>query len=166
MKNRAFMLLSVLLILALAACTGPCEHRYGNACEAICRGCGEARTVGEHDYDAADCDTPKTCKICGATDGEALGHRAEADGGSCTVADACFCGYTVRVATDHTPDRDDGNCLTEIKCSVCGKTAAAGSTEHSDTDHDDVCDNPGCQIALESATKDESEGIDLPIVWN
>ena len=29
----------------------------------------------EHSWDNATCDTPKTCKLCGATEGEALGHR-------------------------------------------------------------------------------------------
>lgn len=27
-----------------------------------------------HNWDDADCDTPKTCSLCGATEGEALGH--------------------------------------------------------------------------------------------
>lgn len=33
--------------------------------------------VCEHEWEAADCDSPRTCKLCGATDGEALGHTEE-----------------------------------------------------------------------------------------
>ena len=309
MKKLSLILLSMLLIFTLVACGNKCEHTYDNACDATCNECGEVRDVGAHDYNAADCDTAKTCKNCGATDGKALGHTAEADDGNCTTdikcatcgavvasgktqhvahaddgdcttpvtctecssvitaakshdfggawekdasghwhvcanegctktdtksdhtsdgaateekaekctvceyvitpeldhtheynvpnkdatdhwiecrcgdkkdvtphsaiddddcttADICSCGYTVRDAKDHTPGKDDGNCKTEIKCTVCGKTAVAGATDHNDTDHDDMCDNPGCQIALDGAIKDENEGIDLPLVPN
>ena len=74
MKKLSLILLSMLLIFTLAACGNKCEHTYDNACDATCNECGEVREVGAHDYAAADCDTAKTCKICGATDGEALGH--------------------------------------------------------------------------------------------
>lgn len=31
--------------------------------------------VCEHEWEAADCDSPRTCKLCGITEGEALGHN-------------------------------------------------------------------------------------------
>lgn len=35
--------------------------------------CQRRKTL-RHDWVAADCETPKTCEECGATEGEALGH--------------------------------------------------------------------------------------------
>ena len=37
-----------------------------------------------HDWTDADCDTPKTCAVCGETEGVALGHDRDAYG-KCTV---------------------------------------------------------------------------------
>ena len=72
MKKISLIFLSVLLIFTLAACGNKCEHTYDNACDAICNDCEETREVGAHDFAAADCDTAKTCKNCGATEGEKL----------------------------------------------------------------------------------------------
>ena len=74
MKKISLIFLSVLWMFTLAACGNKCEHTYDNACDAICNDCEETREVGAHDFAAADCDTAKTCKNCGATEGEALGH--------------------------------------------------------------------------------------------
>ena len=51
-----------------------CEHAYDNACDATCNLCGEAREVAGHNYADATCTAAKTCSVCGATEGEALGH--------------------------------------------------------------------------------------------
>ena len=46
-----------------------------------CLRCGETqeRTISAlgHDWKKADCTTPKTCKRCGITEGESLGHQIE-----------------------------------------------------------------------------------------
>ena len=90
MKKLSLILLSMLLIFTLAACGDKCEHTYDNACDATCNECGEVREVGAHDYAAADCDTAKTCKNCGATDGEALGHEwTTPDVDRCEVQSTC-----------------------------------------------------------------------------
>ena len=99
----AVILITAILVPIIIVNTGKCDHVFDNACDTTCNECGETREVGAHDYNAADCDTPKTCKICGATDGEALGHTAEAD---------------------------DGNCTTDIKCATCGAVVASGKTQH------------------------------------
>ena len=77
-----------------------------------------------HDWADADCDTPKTCTVCGATDGEALGHDEvahEAKAPTCTAIgwDAYVtcsrCDYTTYVeksATGHTWGED-------TKCDAC-----------------------------------------------
>ena len=74
--------MALMLTFGLTACGDKtCEHIYDNACDAICNECEETRTI-THDWNAADCDTPKTCSICKAIEGEALGHTAEADDGN------------------------------------------------------------------------------------
>lgn len=45
-----------------------------------------------HAWTEADCTNPKTCSVCGATEGSALGHK---------------------------PAEDDVDCTTDIKCANC-----------------------------------------------
>lgn len=73
----------------------------------------------DHTWDDADCDTPKTCSVCGATEGDALGHTwADAD---CDTPKTCsVCGATEGDALGHT--WDDADCDTPKTCSVCGAT--------------------------------------------
>ncbi len=47
----------------------------------------ESETEPEHDWADATCDTPKTCTICGKTEGEALGHS----GGEATCERKAIC---------------------------------------------------------------------------
>lgn len=74
--------LAICVTLCLTACSDKCEHTYDNACDATCNECEETREVSAHDFAAADCDTPKTCTVCGKTDGEALGHTPAEDDGN------------------------------------------------------------------------------------
>ena len=119
-----------------------------------------------HKHNILKYDTDNHWIECACGDKSAVTAHNAIDDNDCTTADICSCGYTVRVAKDHTPGKDDGNCKTEIKCIVCGKTAVAGTTDHNDANHDFVCDNPGCQVTVNGAPKDENEGIDLPLVPN
>ena len=70
--------------------------------------CGDSYVTDEiaalgHTWTDADCDTAKTCSVCGATEGSALGHSYE----SVTVDPTCTeAGYTT------------------YTCSVCGDTYA------------------------------------------
>ena len=129
---------SLLLAFGFAGCEKDCEHVYDNACDVTCNECGESRAVESHDFTAADCDTPKTCTVCGATDGEALGHNyAAAD---CDTPKTCTaCGTTDGKALGHSPANDDGDCTTEIKCSVCGETTTPAKTEHVANADDNDC---------------------------
>ena len=137
-KTVLFCILLFAFCISFTACGDKCEHTYDNACDAICNECGEERTV-THDFADADCLNPKTCTVCGKTEGSALGHK---------------------------PAEDDGNCKTEQKCTVCGQVAVAAKDAHNDTDHDYTCDNAGCQVTVGNPPKDTTPGIDLPIDTN
>ena len=96
-----------------------------------------------HSWVAADCETPKTCSICGTTDGEALGHTEEIDaavaptctatglteGKHCSVCNKVLVAQTEVAASGHT--WADADCETPKTCSVCGATdgEALGHTE-------------------------------------
>ena len=196
MKKLTLILLSVLMIVTLVACGDKeCKHTYDNACDVTCNECGEERTV-THDFADADCDTPKTCTVCGKTEGSALGHEwttpdvdlcevqstcsrcgatdgenkehtPENDDNDCSTALNCgVCGKEILAAGEHSPEKDDGNCTTEQKCTVCGQVAVAAKDAHNDTDHDYLCDNAGCQVTVGNPPKDTNPGIDLPIDRN
>ena len=75
MKKVISLIVAVLLCsVILAGCT--CEHQWQEAsCSApkTCSLCGE--TQGEalpHTWQDATCTEPKTCRVCGATEGEKL----------------------------------------------------------------------------------------------
>ncbi len=151
--------LFVLCTLLIACGDDACEHIYDNTCDTDCNECGETRDVGAHDFSEGDCILAKTCKICGATEGKALGHAWEAipdanmcqfqftclrcgakDGknvehswldATCTAPKTCdSCGATQGDPLGHDTEEDDGNCLTPIVCPTCNTILSAGKTEH------------------------------------
>ena len=158
--------MALMLTFGLTACGDKaCDHIYDSACDAICNECEETREVTTpHVYDDcadtecnecgnkrdsmhtwvdADCDTPKTCSICGATEGEALGHDwTTPDVDLCEVQSTCSrCGATDGQNKEHSPETDDGDCTTEVKCSVCGDvTTPAG--QHTPNSDDGDCTTP------------------------
>lgn len=96
-----------------------------------CTKCGEIQTetieLASHDYADATCTTPKTCKNCGAVDGEANGHSFI--GATCTTPKAC----TVCGATEGTVKHNfiPATCTTPKVCTVCAmkEGEALGHTE-------------------------------------
>lgn len=95
----------------------------------------------EHVWADADCTTPKTCSVCGAVEGEALGHTEE-----------------ILAAKDATCDEAG---LTEgKKCSVCGKILVAQNEVealgHKDEDMNGKCDNGGEDYVWTVAIADKS----------
>ena len=71
-----------------------------------CSGCGDTYTADEvaapgHSWVDADCDTPKTCSVCSATEGEALGHSFTE--GKCTVCDEADPDYVPEAPKDEEP---------------------------------------------------------------
>ena len=87
--------ISLLLTFGLTACKNECTHIYDNACDVTCNECGEERKV-THDFADADCLNPKTCTVCGKTEGSALGHEwTTPDADLCEVQSTCSrCGAT------------------------------------------------------------------------
>ena len=85
-----------------------------------------------HTFANATCTSPKTCSVCGATDGEALGHTPNEDDGDCTTAILCRVCTEVTSAgkASHDSEADDGDCTTEVTCSECGVVTTEARKEH------------------------------------
>ena len=106
MKKICTWILSLMALLALCACG---RH--------------------EHTWVAADCIQPKTCAVCGETEGDALGH--EWQDATCTQPKTCSrCGQTEGEALGHTIREwsvtKEATCTTlgteAGTCTVCGMT--------------------------------------------
>lgn len=72
-----------------------------------------------HEWQDATCTTPKTCSVCGKTEGEALGHTwVDA---TCSEAKHCsVCGETDGNPLEHTLTK--ANYQQPSICEVCGET--------------------------------------------
>ena len=81
---------------------------------------GGVKILCAHDFADATCTDPKTCKLCGATEGAALGHDwKDAD---CTNPKTCkVCGVTEGAALDH--DMKEIEAAIPATCEGEGKTA-------------------------------------------
>lgn len=105
-KRICLALIAAFIIFEVLGYATQCKHQWINAsCSApkTCSLCG--KTEGEpldHRWDKATCTKPKTCVVCGQTKGEALGHHwVEA---TCSAPKTCSrCGATEGVALPHTP---------------------------------------------------------------
>ncbi len=72
-----------------------------------------------HDWQAADCVTPKTCLTCGKTEGEALGHVWQE--ATCTAPKTCsVCGETAGEPLIH--EWLEATYTDPKTCSLCGLT--------------------------------------------
>ena len=127
-KQILFTSLGVVIIAAILISIyflflKPCDHEWLNAtCEnpATCKLCGE--TAGEslgHKLVDATCIIAKTCSICGKTEGEPLGHVWM--DATCTLAKTCsVCGAIEGDPFGH--DWIDATYDNPKTCSVCGET--------------------------------------------
>ena len=104
-------------------CGTICTHNWSNAtCEKpkTCTICGmtEGEALG-HSWKEATCETAKTCERCGKTEGEALGHNWKE--ATCETAKTCErCGKTEGEALGHS--WKEATCETAKTCERCGKT--------------------------------------------
>ncbi|MBQ9125355.1 MAG: hypothetical protein IJY13_01705, partial [Clostridia bacterium] len=127
-------------------------------------GCGETDTITDegsklgHSWVAATCTAPKTCSVCGATEGTALGHTAETlpgkdatceetgltEGSKCSVCGTVLVAQDVVPALGHNygeliPQKDktctENGLKAHYKCSVC---EAYFDAEQNDIAYDDL----------------------------
>lgn len=120
-KNVLICLLSMALVLLLAGCG--CDHEwYAATCKApkTCSLCGQ--TEGEalpHTWLDASCTTAKICTVCDTVDGEALGHSWQDP--TCTDPKTCTrCNLTEGEAAGH--QWEEATTEAPQTCSVCKKT--------------------------------------------
>ncbi len=90
----------------------------------------------DHEWYAATCTAPKTCKLCSETEGEALGHT----GGTSTCTEKARCSrcseaYGVTLAHDFAA----ATCVVPKTCKHCSATEGA-ALGHSDGNKDHKCD--------------------------
>ncbi len=110
-----------------------CEHEYilTESTKATCAEAGknvhqcikcekkieEVLPILEHEWKEADCENPKTCQLCGTTDGEKGGHNWVA--ATCNTPKTCqICGETEGTVKNHT--WVNATCTTPKVCSDCG----------------------------------------------
>ena len=143
-------------------------HPYDNACDAVCNECGYIRTI-THDYTDATCTAPKTCSVCGVTEGEARGHNyvsvvtdpkcissgyttytCSACGDSYITDEVMALGHDYDHACDTTCNRcyetrtithdyTDATCTAPKTCKVCGATSGSALGHTYTNDCDGTC---------------------------
>lgn len=115
MKRTVLAIFSSALILTLSACGSSNEN------VATVQTANQEHT---HEWVDATCVTPKTCSICGETDGEALGHTWLEKETICTAPKTCsVCGETGEAGEHDLSKSYDG------KCQVCGMQVGTPLTE-------------------------------------
>lgn len=75
--------------------------------------------VNGHKWEDATCTEPKTCSVCGKTEGEVAEHKWQ--DAICEVPKTCSaCGKTEGAGLKHI--WVDSTCTTPVTCSLCGET--------------------------------------------
>lgn len=104
------------------------------ACVIGCTGC-----ICSHDWVEADCLNPKTCPLCGKTEGQAIGHLWE--DATCQDPQTCkICGLTEGSTVSH--GWVDASCTAPKTCQWCGVTEGdvlAHSWQKATTDAPRTC---------------------------
>ena len=79
----------------------------------------EETTEHIHAWQSATCTSPKTCSLCGATEGTPIEHSWKS--ATCTSPKTCsLCGTTEGTPIEHS--WKSATCTQPSTCSVCGKT--------------------------------------------
>ncbi len=126
MKKILLMLMTALVLGLLLTGCGQCEHQWAEAdCQnpKTCTLCGETQgAVLDHSWVDATCLQPKTCSRCKATEGEAIDH-VWVDA-TCQKAKHCsLCNTLDGKPLEH--DWEPANCETPKSCKDCGATEGA-----------------------------------------
>ena len=84
----------------------------------VLTGCGEEKPACVHEWTEATCEAPRTCSLCGATEGAALGHTGGT--ATCTARATCeVCGKEYGELAAHTGGT--ATCKERATCTVCGE---------------------------------------------
>lgn len=156
MKRTILVICVIALAFCLTACG--CEHEWNDAtCTTpkTCKLCDATEgEVAAHQWQDANCVAPKTCKDCGATEGEVADHIwAEA---TCTTAKTCTaCNETEGEALGHT--WADATCTEAKTCTVCTEKEgeALGHTTNSWTvEKEPTCTALGSESSICTVCKE------------
>lgn len=121
--KKTLLLLPIIfaLLCVLISCGAECEHIYTDAtCEAprTCTLCGKTEgTATEHSFLAATCEEPKTCEHCQKTEGSPLEHTWQS--ATCESPKTCTaCGKADGSPLGHK--WSNTSCTQDKTCKVCG----------------------------------------------
>lgn len=154
------MIVSIVMYLVTAQKCLVFGHTWQAAtCETprTCNVCGDVDGIPlEHIWQAATCETSQTCKVCGTVEGAAFGHSWQAE--TCETPRVCrTCG-----ASDGAPAGHiwwAATCETGQTCKVCGAvegTALGHSWLDATYDSPAVCTRCG---------KTEGKALGYPLTW-
>lgn len=156
-KVLPVLIVLILLIAALAVCFFTVHIWEEATCTEprTCTICG--KTEGEengHSWSKATCTEPKVCKDCGISDGEAKGHDwAEA---TCTTPKTCkACGETKGDVSGH--QWKSATCTEPETCKSCGETKGTANGHQ--------WKNATCTTAKTCSVCNKTEGAPLGHSW-
>ena len=143
MKNKRLFFATYLVILLCVLSACGCKHEWIEAtCQApkTCALCGKTEgEIGAHQWIEANCTEPKTCAVCNETEGDVLPHKWMP--ATCTEPKTCtVCGAIEGEALGH--EWEAATCTTPRICSVC-KTTEGNPLEHTVGDYN-VIEEPTC----------------------
>ena len=156
-KSLSIVSILTMVLLMLSGCGH--THKFADATciePKTCKVCGETegKPLG-HDWQEADCVNPKICKVCGETEGEPLGHDwREAD---CVNPKTCkVCGQTEGTSKGHSVDIG--------RCSECGELVNEGVAK--DISNDITTGASFITSATDTITSVSSNAISAQYLYN
>ena len=162
--------LTLVLVLAMVFCLTSCQYLPDSLQSMIDTVMGSIfgeNPTCEHDWMDATCTLPKTCSVCGVTEGDPIGHTEETiagtaatctesgktEGKKCSACGEITVQQTVIEALGHTEEIITGTPATCTenglsdgkKCTTCGDTTVAQkvipANGHVDKDKNYICDD-------------------------
>ncbi len=120
MKKGLLLITALLLLLPLCACGNDIDPKDDATSTTVSTEATPSATTHTHNWKNATCTTPKTCSVCGKTEGSAKTHDWRA--ATCVAPKTCFiCGKTEGSAKP-THTWKAATCAAPKTCSVCGET--------------------------------------------
>ena len=124
---KPFLLISLVLVLAFAVIA--CDEEEPSATDTVIpieTDTTPSVSVCEHQWSSANCTTPKTCNLCGATEGSVADHSTTAAGdrtATCETPAYCsVCQQEYGEALGHSVGAEGdlaATCTNKAYCSIC-----------------------------------------------